>query len=513
MVEVYIPTPFRAQTGGTARVQLDAATVGELLTRLVEQFPDLRSHLLTEEGTLPEHLNVFLDEEEVRSLQGLATPLAGVREVALVPAMAGGAGPLLTPAQLLRYDRQIRLDEVGVEGQRKLLDARVLLVGAGGLGSPAAIYLAAAGVGTLGLIDGDRVDRSNLHRQPLHFDADVGRPKTESAREHLERLNPDVQVIEHREVLTSENALELLRGYDLVVNGCDNFPTRYLVNDACVLLGKPLIDASILKFEGQCTVYLPGHGCYRCLFPSPPPPGSVPSCSEAGIIGALAGHMGTLQALETVKVILGIGENLAGRMIVFDGLEGRYRQLRFRRNPQCPVCGDRPTITELIDYEAFCGVPRPRASVEPVAAGNGQAGEPTLQPRPPAAQTATPAVLAPQEPPEVVAVRAAGWSVEPEAARAKLHDPQVQWLDVRGPDEHRHLHIPGAALIPLDHLAQQAAALDPQRETIVVCRTGHRSARATQFLRARGFTQVYNLEGGMVQWVNHGLPTERGASP
>lgn len=515
MVEVYIPTPFRVHTGGTARVQLEAATVGELLARLVDQFPALASHVLTEEGTLPEHLNVFLDEEEVRSLQGLETPLVGVREVALVPAMAGGAAPLLSAAQLVRYDRQIRLDEVGVEGQRKLLDARVLLVGAGGLGSPAAIYLAAAGVGTLGLVDGDRVDRSNLHRQPLHFDEDVGRPKTESAREHLERLNPDVRVIEHREVLTSENALQILRNYDVVVNGCDNFPTRYLVNDACVLLGKPLVDASILKFEGQCTVYLPGQGCYRCLFPSPPPPGSVPSCAEAGIIGALAGHMGTLQALEAIKVILGIGESLAGRMVVFDALEGRYRQLRFRRNPDCPVCGDRPTITQLIDYEAFCGVPQPKATVEPLAAPNGQAAPnghgkaPRPQPRP--APEGAPAVVLPDEPPEVVAVRRAGWSLEPEAAQAKLADPQVLWLDVRGPDEHRLIRIPGATLIPLDQLPAKLAALDPQRETVVICRTGHRSALATRFLRARGFTQVYNLEGGLVQWVNYGFPTERGA--
>mgnify|MGYP001260575854 CR=1 FL=1 len=510
MIEVYIPTPFRAETGGTARVRLEAATVGELLTRLAEQFPGLRQHLFTAEGTLPEHLNVFVDEEEVRSLQGLATPLAGVREVAIVPAMAGGSATLLAEDQLVRYDRQIRLDEVGVEGQRKLLDARVLLVGAGGLGSPAAIYLAAAGVGTLGVVDGDRVDRSNLHRQPLHFDDDVGRPKTASAREHLERLNPDVRVIEHREVLTAENALEIIRNYDVVVNGCDNFPTRYLVNDACVFLRKPLIDASILKFEGQCTVYLPGQGCYRCLFPSPPPPGLVPSCAEAGIIGALAGHMGTLQALEAIKVILGIGQSLAGRIIVFDALEGRYRQLRYHRNPQCPVCGDQPTITELIDYEAFCGVPRPRPAVEPLPAGNGKAEEPApRRPRAPG-DAARQASGAPQEPPEVVAARSAGWSVGPEEASAKLADPRVLWLDVRGPDEYRQLRIPGVNLIPLDRLPQEVSRLDPERETIVVCRTGQRSARATQFLRARGFTQVYNLEGGMIQWVNHGLPTERG---
>ncbi|BAS25913.1 molybdopterin-synthase adenylyltransferase MoeB [Limnochorda pilosa] len=518
-VEVYIPTPFRTHTGGETRVALEAATVGELLQRLGERFPELRGHVLTSEGGIPEHLNVFVGEEEVRSLRGLETPLSGAEEVALVPAMAGGAATLLRPDQVARYDRQIRLDEVGVDGQRKLLDAKVLVVGAGGLGSPTAIYLAAAGVGTLGIVDGDRVDRSNLHRQPLHFDGDVGRPKTESAREHLERLNPDVRVVEHRDVLTSENALEILRPYDIVVNGCDNFPTRYLVNDACVLLGKPLVDASILKFEGQCTVYLPGQGCYRCLFPSPPPPGSVPSCAEAGIIGALAGHMGTLQALETVKLILGVGQSLAGRMITFDALDGRYRQLRFRRDPECPVCGDHPTITELIDYEAFCGVPQPRATVEPVVV-NGHAvrataaptgaASPSTAPQPERRVAAPPASFAPPEPPEVVEVRNAGWAVDPEAAAVKVGDPAVQWVDVRQPDEYRSVRIPGVTLIPLGLLPDRFQALDPKRETILVCRSGQRSARATQFLRDRGFARAYNLDGGMIQWVNHRLPAERG---
>ncbi|MBX6378405.1 MAG: molybdopterin-synthase adenylyltransferase MoeB, partial [Clostridia bacterium] len=273
-----------------------------------------------------------------------------------------GSGVLLTDDQLERYGRQLILDEVGVEGQKRLLEARVAVVGAGGLGSPVALYLAAAGVGTIGLIDGDCVDASNLHRQILHGYADVGRPKTLSGRERLEGQNPDVTVVEHREPLTAANALSVLAGYDLVVNGSDNFPTRYLVNDACVLLGKPLVDASILKWEGQATVFLPGQGCYRCLYPSPPPPGTVPSCAEGGIMGALAGHMGTLQALEALKVLLGAGEPLVSRLVLFDALRGRYRVLRFRRNPACPVCGDHPTITQLIDYEAFCGVPLPTAS-------------------------------------------------------------------------------------------------------------------------------------------------------
>jgi len=274
-----------------------------------------------------------------------------------VSSRTAAGGGLLTQEQLTRYSRQIILSEVGIENQRKLLDSKVLVVGAGGLGSPSSIYLAAAGVGTIGIIDADRVDLSNLHRQVLHFNRDVNRPKTQSAKEHLEALNPDVRVIEHPVYLDSSNALEIIRDYDLVINGCDNFATRYLVNDACVLLKKPLIDASILRFEGQATVFLPGQGCYRCLYPEPPPPGMVPNCAQAGIIGALAGHMGTLQVIEAVKVLLGIGKPLASRMLLFDALSGEYRTVRWRRDPNCPVCGDHPTITELIDYEEFCGLP------------------------------------------------------------------------------------------------------------------------------------------------------------
>ncbi|HEY8449059.1 MAG TPA: ubiquitin-like small modifier protein 1, partial [Bacillota bacterium] len=270
-VSVYIPTPYREFTGGKAQVEVEAANVAELLERLANTYNGLRERLFDAEGQLAAHVNVYVNQEEIRSLEGVATKLSDGDEVALIPAMAGGA-QVLSDEQLTRYSRHILLDEIGLEGQRKLLASKVALVGAGGLGSPAAVYLAAAGVGTLGIIDADRVDLTNLQRQILHFTHDVGRPKTQSARRHIEDLNPDVQVIEHRTVLTSENALEILRDYDVVINGSDNFPTRYLVNDACVMLGKPLVDASILKFEGQMTVFVPGRGCYRCLFPSPPPP-------------------------------------------------------------------------------------------------------------------------------------------------------------------------------------------------------------------------------------------------
>ncbi len=259
--------------------------------------------------------------------------------------------------QIRRYQRQIIMPEVGSVGQRKLLEARVLLIGAGGLGSPAALYLAAAGVGTLGLVDFDVVDISNLHRQLLHGHKDLGRPKVESAADRLQDVNPDVRVIGFNAPITSENALEMIEQFDIVVNGSDNFPTRYLVNDACYFLRKPLVDGGIFRFEGQATVYLPGAGCYRCLYPAPPPPGAVPSCAEAGVLGVLPGVVGSIQAVETIKLILDQGSTLVNRLLLFDSLAMEFREVRLRRDPDCPVCGDEPTITELIDYEAFCGGP------------------------------------------------------------------------------------------------------------------------------------------------------------
>jgi len=382
--------------------------------------------------------------------------------------------PLLTNEQLERYSRQIILQEVGVTGQRRLLDSKVLVVGAGGLGSPASIYLAAAGVGTIGIVDGDRVDLTNLHRQILHFTHDIGRPKTQSARRHLEDINPDVKVVPYQTTLTSENALDILKDYDVIVNGSDNFPTRYLVNDACVLLGKPLVDASILRWEGQATVFLPGRGCYRCLFPSPPPPGTVPSCAEGGIVGALAGFMGTLQAIEAIKILLGKGETLANRLFIFDALEMDMRIVRWHRNPACPVCGDHPTIRELIDYEEFCGLPGRHAVVQEVEAPSA---------------------------PEV--------SVE--EAWALLQKGEAQLIDVREMWEWAQLRIPGARLIPKGEVLRRLHELDPSRTIIVQCASGQRSAEVTQLLRQRGYERVYNLAGGIIAWMNQRLPVEFGS--
>ena len=263
----------------------------------------------------------------------------------------------LTPYQVKRYSRHIIMPQVGSKGQRKLLDAKVLIIGAGGLGSPIAIYLALAGVGTLGIVDFDTVDLTNLQRQILHHNDDVGRPKVVSATETLLAYNPDVKVVAHEEPLTSANAMGIIADYDIIVNGADNFPARYLINDAAYLSGKPLVDGSILLFDGQATVFLPGKGCYRCLFPEPPPPGEVPSCAEAGVLGMLPGLVGSIQATETVKLIIGAGKSLAGRLLLIDALDMEFRAVRLRRNPECPLCGDNPTVTELIDYEAFCGVP------------------------------------------------------------------------------------------------------------------------------------------------------------
>ncbi|MGQ0550305.1 MAG: molybdopterin-synthase adenylyltransferase MoeB [Armatimonadota bacterium] len=383
-----------------------------------------------------------------------------------------GAAPLLGKEQLTRYSRQIILEEMGVAGQRRLLDSKVLVVGAGGLGSPVSLYLAAAGVGTIGIVDGDKVDLSNLHRQIIHFTHDIGRPKTQSARRTLEDINPDVKVVPFQTTLTSENAMEIIAQFDVVVNGSDNFPTRYLVNDACVLLDKPLVDASILKWEGQATVFLPGRGCYRCLFPTPPPPGVVPSCAEGGIVGALAGYMGTTQAIETVKILLGVGDVLANRLLLYDALQGEVRTLRWKRNPECPVCGDHPTITQLIDYEEFCGLP-------------GRAHAPA----------SAPADILPE--------------VDPDEAQ-RLIASGAQLIDVREPWEWAMAHIPGATLIPMAEVPQRTSEIDPNRPVVVHCAVGARSAKVVETLLQAGYRQVYNMAGGITEWTNRQLPTESG---
>ena len=358
-VTVYIPTPFRKLAGNQTHVKTAGETVGEVLDALGARFPALRHMIYDENDQIPGHINIYVNNQEIHSLQGKETPVKDGDEMAVIPAIAGGQVGALTPEQVERYSRHIIMPQVGSSGQRKLLEAKVLIIGAGGLGGPAALYLALAGVGTIGIVEFDTVDLSNLQRQVLHQTADVGKRKTVSAQETLNAYNPDVNVVLHETPLTSDNAMEIIPQYDIVVNGADNFTTRYLVNDAAYFAGKTLVDASILLFDGQATVFVPGQGCYRCLFPAPPPPGMVPSCAEAGVLGALTGVMGSIQATETIKQILGIGQSLVSRLLIVDALGMEFRVVKLRRDPQCPLCGDNPTVTELIDYEGFCGAPFP----------------------------------------------------------------------------------------------------------------------------------------------------------
>ncbi len=376
-VNVYVPTPFRRLTGNRTSVEASGGTVAEVIDDLDARFPGLRAQITSGGQEVPAHINIYVNNREISALQGIRTPLRDGDELAVIPAIAGGAegaamdgsqsaqstngpttGPrVLTPDQVTRYSRHIIMPQVGPGGQRKLMNAKVLIVGAGGLGSPIALYLALAGVGTIGIVDFDTVDLSNLQRQILHQTHDVGKPKVQSAKETLNASNPDVNVVTHEAPITSDNAFEIIRQYDIIVNGADNFATRYLVNDASYLSGKTLVDGSILLFDGQATVFEPGKGCYRCLFPEPPPPGLVPSCAEAGVLGALCGTIGSIQATEVLKLILEAGEPLIGRLLLYDALNMEVRIVKTRRDPKCPLCGDAPTIHELIDYDAFCGGP------------------------------------------------------------------------------------------------------------------------------------------------------------
>ena len=371
-ISVYIPSPFRRLTEHREYVTVEGATVGEVLDALDHRYPGFGDLVYDEERHVPAHINIYVNNQEMHDLSGEATVLADGDQVAVIPALAGGADvgqngatppaaadpdAPLSAEEVMRYSRHIIMPQVGPVGQRKLRNAKVLVIGAGGLGSPVAIYMALAGVGTIGIVDFDVVDLSNLQRQLLHQTPDVGTSKVQSGIESLQRANPHVTVRTYNTPITSENAEEIIADYDIVVNGADNFATRYLVNDAVYLAGKTLVDGSILLFDGQATVYKPGHGCYRCLYPAPPPPGLVPSCAEAGVLGAITGIIGSIQATEVFKQILDIGDPLIGRLLLVDALTMEFRTMKVRRDPNCPLCGDNPTVTELIDYDQFCGTP------------------------------------------------------------------------------------------------------------------------------------------------------------
>ena len=366
-VDIYVPTPFRHLVGNRVRVRAAGANLREVMDDLDTQFPGFGAQVRDASGELATHIGVYVNQVEIDTLDGKATRLASGDEVAFIPALAGGSNVVLTPEMVERYSRHLIMPQVASVGQRKIIEAKVLVVGAGGLGSPVALYLALAGIGTIGLVDFDVVDRSNLQRQILHQTADIDRPKVESARDTLLAHNPNVDVVLHEVPLTSDNAFEIISQYDIVVNGADNFATRYLVNDACYLLRKKLVDGSILMFDGQATTYLPGRGCYRCLYPAPPPPGMVPSCAEAGVLGAMCATIGSIQATEVLKLVLEQGEPLVNRLLLYDALALEFRTVKIRRDPACPLCGDNPTISELIDYEEFCGSPFPHPEEEEAA--------------------------------------------------------------------------------------------------------------------------------------------------
>ena len=468
--KILIPTPLRPFTGRQDAVEVDGATIGELLANLTTKYAGLKPHLYNEQGKLRSFVNVYLNDEDIRYLEKDKTPVKPGDTVSIIPSVAGGAPAgtvevaALTNDEVKRYSRHLIMPEVGVEGQLKLKAGKVLCIGAGGLGSPAALYLAAAGVGTIGIVDFDVVDFSNLQRQVIHGTPDVGRSKLASAKDRLHALNPHVQIETYETALSSKNAIELFKPYDVILDGTDNFPTRYLVNDACVLVGKPNSYGSIFRFEGQASVFAAKNGpCYRCLYPEPPPPGLVPSCAEGGVLGVLPGVIGTIQATEAVKLIMGIGEPLIGRFLIYDALRMKFRELKLKKDPDCPVCGTHPTVRELIDYEQFCGV-APAAEAT-MTADDGET-ETTVT----------------------------------ELKRKMDAKEDFFLLDVREPNEYKIGKIPGSTLIPLGEVVQRVHEIPRDREIIVHCKMGARSAKAAAFLRQQGYTRVKNLKGGILDW-------------
>jgi adenylyltransferase/sulfurtransferase len=414
-------------------------------------------------------VNVYLNDEDIRYMKKEATPVKEGDTISIVPSIAGGATveappqASLSKEEVLRYSRHLIMPEVGMEGQLKLKQAKVLLIGTGGLGAPLGMYLAAAGVGRIGLVDFDVVDFTNLQRQIIHGTSDVGRKKLDSAADSMLEINPHIQIDRHEVALSSENALDILKDYDVVVDGTDNFPTRYLVNDACVLLGKPNVYGSIFRFEGQATVFAYNGGpCYRCLYPEPPPPGLVPSCAEGGVLGILPGMIGIVQATETVKLILGTGEPLVGRLLLYDALAMRFRELKLRKNPECPMCGPNRTITQLIDYYQFCGVPQHQEQPAPGLAE----GE-----------------------------------IDPVEVKRKI-DAREDFvlIDVREPHEWQICRIPQAKLIPLGELPKRVNELDTADDIVAHCKSGVRSGKAVEFLKQAGFRKVKNMKGGILAW-------------
>src|SRR5882762_1056512 len=494
--KILIPTPLRPYTDKKDAVDADGATVGELLADLTRKHSGLKAHLYNDQGKLRSFVNVYVNDEDIRYLQKEQTPVSAGDTVSIIPSVAGGVPsppstvesglsrtpqsaqtrelPQLTNDEVKRYSRHLIMPEVGMDGQRRLKAGSVLCIGAGGLGSPAAMYLAAAGVGRIGVVDFDVVDFSNLQRQLLHGTSSVGRSKLASARDKLHGLNPHIQIDTYETTVSSDNALDLFKPYDVILDGTDNFPTRYLVNDACVLAGKPNAYGSIFRFEGQASVFATKEGpCYRCLYPEPPPPGLVPSCAEGGVLGVLPGMIGMIQATEAVKLILGIGQPLIGRFLIYDASKMRFRELKLRKDPECPVCGTHPTVTTLIDYEQFCGI----------------------RPEPATAQAAGAAVNE--------------WETTSVDLKKRIDaGDDVFILDVREPNEYQICRIPGAVLIPLGELPRRYAELPKDKDIVAHCKMGGRSAKAQEFLQSVGFKRVKNLRGGILDWIDKVDPSQ-----
>ncbi len=469
-VSILIPTPFRRFTGGARSVDVEASSVEVALAALAEAYPDLRSQIFDEAGAVLPFVNIFVGGENVRTLRPgeLGVQLGDGDTITLVPAIAGGSAVVppavvLNRAEILRYSRHLIMPEVTLEGQRRLKAARVLCIGAGGLGSPLTLYLAAAGVGTIGVVEFDTVDLTNLQRQVLYATADVGRPKLEAALERLRALNPEIEVVPHSLRLNSANVIDLFRQYDIIADGTDNFPTRYLVNDASVLTGRPNVYGSIFRFDGQVSVFGTRDGpCYRCLFPEPPPPGLVPSCAEGGVLGVLPGIVGSLQALEVIKLILGIGDPLVGRLAMFDALAFELREVTIRRDPNCVVCGPNPTVTAPIDYELFCGIRGEEVELD---------------------TTGVPAL-----------------SVD-EFNRRRAAGETFHLLDVREEHEVAIVQIPGATTFPLSELPARMHELDSTVSYTLSCHHGTRSVQAYHALHAAGFGRLQVLLGGVDAWA------------
>jgi molybdopterin/thiamine biosynthesis adenylyltransferase/rhodanese-related sulfurtransferase/molybdopterin converting factor small subunit len=469
---VIIPTPLRKFTNNTARLEVRAGTIQDTVNELTRNFPDLKKHLLEEDGGIRSYVNIFVGNNDIRDLQQEKTEVKEDTVISIVPAIAGGSpdqAPLFTKEELARYNRHIIIPGFGMEAQQKLKKAKVLVIGSGGLGSPVLLYLAAAGVGTLGIVDFDVVDDSNLQRQVLFGIDEIGKPKVEAARRRLAALNPHIQVNIYNTHINSSNALDIVKDYDVIADGTDNFPTRYLVNDASVLLGKPNVYASIFQFEGQVSVfnYTDSKGNtgpnYRDLYPTPPPPGLVPSCAEGGVLGVLPGIIGSLQALEVIKVITGVGETLSGRFYIFDALNFESRTFNIKRREDNPINGKNPTITALIDYEQFCGM----RAVE----------EKTLK--------------------EITAKELYDWQVKGE---------KFQLIDVRELHEYDIVNI-GGELIPLATVADNAARVNTEGKVVIHCKMGGRSAKAIRELEEKfGFRNLYNLKGGILSYIDEVQP-------